>query len=456
MIKVSIIIPCLNSVNYIKETMDSVVNQTLHDIEILVIDAGSTDGTLEILDDYAHQDNRVKIIHSDKKSMGYQYNLGMDMSNGEYIGFLETDDYVALDMYETLYHIADESHVDYIKADFEMFIDLPQERLFINYGPLPRGEAYLYGKVINPRNCLGLYFRDYNMWNGIYNRNFIINNHIRLNETAGAAFQDCDFVQQTLILAHKAMYIKNSFYRYRRDNENSSIYSPKTLKYIMDEFLYMLKFVETCTDDIAVFEELLWKKMFGSFCQYYKSLIQVSDISEDMQLEITNFRRIITQKYEQLGVVKRSIIRLDDISELIIFLKSMEEFRLFLQLEIMISKEKNSKNFNYLKAQKQIVIFGCGEFGSSFYCLLRRNNINDAAAFCDNNVSLWNTNFMGRPVLSPYQVTQKFPEALYVIPYAGYSKEIMKQLMENGITQDRIYYGISVSPHGAMEPWRDL
>ena len=100
--KVSVIMPSLNVVQYIQECMESVVRQTLSDIEIICVDAGSTDGTLEILQEFAKKDQRMSIIVSDKKSYGYQMNLGLKAAKGEYIGIVETDDFIEPNMYEDL------------------------------------------------------------------------------------------------------------------------------------------------------------------------------------------------------------------------------------------------------------------------------------------------------------------------------------------------------------------
>ena len=80
---VSILMPSLNVVKYISECMESVIRQTLKDIEIICIDAGSTDGTFEKLVEYTEKDNRIRIIKSDRKSYGYQMNLGIDAAKGE-------------------------------------------------------------------------------------------------------------------------------------------------------------------------------------------------------------------------------------------------------------------------------------------------------------------------------------------------------------------------------------
>ena len=102
-IAVSIIMPSLNVANYIEECLASAVNQTLKEIEIICIDAGSTDGTAEIIERYAEKDKRIRLIKTEFKSYGAQVNLGIRLARGYYIAILETDDYVSCDMYENLY-----------------------------------------------------------------------------------------------------------------------------------------------------------------------------------------------------------------------------------------------------------------------------------------------------------------------------------------------------------------
>ena len=84
MTKVSVIMPALNVAKYIRQCMESVINQTLKDIEIIVIDAGSSDGTLEILKEFEAKDSRVKLINSEKRSYGYQMNKGISIAQGVY------------------------------------------------------------------------------------------------------------------------------------------------------------------------------------------------------------------------------------------------------------------------------------------------------------------------------------------------------------------------------------
>ena len=121
MAKVSIIIPTYNVEMYLVECMDSVVNQTLKDIEIICINDGSTDSSLEILKGYAEKDDRIIIVDKENGGYGIGMNIGLDKATGEYIGIVEPDDFVPLNMYEELYNKAVENDLDLVKADFYRF-----------------------------------------------------------------------------------------------------------------------------------------------------------------------------------------------------------------------------------------------------------------------------------------------------------------------------------------------
>ena len=87
--------PSLNVVNYIDECIQSVINQTLKEVQIICVDAGSTDGTYERLMNYSRRDSRIRVIMSNIKSYGKQINMGIEQAEGKYIGIVETDDFIA-------------------------------------------------------------------------------------------------------------------------------------------------------------------------------------------------------------------------------------------------------------------------------------------------------------------------------------------------------------------------
>ena len=115
--KVSVLMPSLNVEKFIRQSVQSVVDQTLSDIEIICIDAGSTDGTLEVLEEFEASHDNVVLLRSPVKSYGAQMNMGLAAARGEYIGIVETDDYVDAHAFENLYNAAKAHGCDIVKAN---------------------------------------------------------------------------------------------------------------------------------------------------------------------------------------------------------------------------------------------------------------------------------------------------------------------------------------------------
>ena len=238
--KVSILMPSLNSRAYIRECLESVVKQTLRDIEIICVDAGSTDGTLEILREYEGNDPRIRVIVSDKKSMGYQYNLGMEAAAGDYIGMVETDDWVEPDTFETLWGAANNQNVDIVAANYFRYYTKPEIRnlLFENLCGCP------YNQVFCPRDVLPSFAVNPLIWSGIYRLAMLKENNIRFNETPGASFQDTGFHFLVMTVAKTAFFLNNYFYHYRCDNEAQSVNSDGKVFCICDETHYFERFLD--------------------------------------------------------------------------------------------------------------------------------------------------------------------------------------------------------------------
>ena len=192
MVKVSIIVPTYNVEQYLAECMDSITGQTLRELEIICVNDGSTDGSLNILKKYAASDDRIIII--DKKNEGYgrAMNDGLDRASGEYVGIVEPDDYVDLHMYEDLYRIAKEKNLDIIKADFYRFVCNKNGEVLKSYDALSK-DGTGYNEVINPKENDRIFRYVLNTWSGIYRRSFIEKYHIRHNVSPGASFQDNGF-----------------------------------------------------------------------------------------------------------------------------------------------------------------------------------------------------------------------------------------------------------------------
>lgn len=103
--KVSIVVPIYNVESYLERCIQALLNQTLKDIEIILIDDGSPDHCPQICNEYAQKDSRIKVIHKKNAGLGYARNSGLEIARGKYLAFVDSDDYVEANMYLSLIHI---------------------------------------------------------------------------------------------------------------------------------------------------------------------------------------------------------------------------------------------------------------------------------------------------------------------------------------------------------------
>lgn len=240
---VSIVVPLYNQEKYLKECMDSLVNQTLKNIEIIVVNDGSTDSSLSIAEEYQKGDDRIKIIDKTNSGYGNTMNLGIDAATGEYIGIVEPDDFIDLSMYEELYIKAKSKNLDLIKSDFYRFVTDEKGEYVLDYIQIDKAKKF-YNKILNPEENLDVFRLVMNTWSGIYKTDFIRNNNIRHNETPGASFQDNGFWFQTFIKANRVFFLDKAFYKNRRDNENSSVKSKGKVYCFTEEYKYIYDLIE--------------------------------------------------------------------------------------------------------------------------------------------------------------------------------------------------------------------
>ncbi|MGI6238708.1 MAG: glycosyltransferase family 2 protein, partial [Christensenellales bacterium] len=170
--KVSVVLPVYNVARYLPECVESARAQTLTDIEIICVNDGSTDRSLEILQNYAAIDPRIVIIDKENSGYGHSMNVGMRAARGEYVAILETDDFIRADMYDTLYTIAAENDLDIIKADYHNFWGDGVDRVTRYIAIAGRDRSY-YNRVVNPFEDATPFFFTMNTWSGIYKRAFL-------------------------------------------------------------------------------------------------------------------------------------------------------------------------------------------------------------------------------------------------------------------------------------------
>lgn len=235
MCKVSVIVPVYNVEKYIGKCIDSILAQTLEDIEVICVDDGSTDCSGAILDTYASKDVRVRVVHRANAGYGAAMNAGIAMAEGEFIGIVESDDCIADDMYETLYDAAQSYQLDMVKSDACYWWETAD---YLNNKHVNALEPY-YNKVLqeDDRNIFFTFFM--NIWTGIYRRSFLQQKKIQFHETRGASYQDNGFWLQTCMYAGCAMWIDRAFYYYRQDNPEASVRSTEKMMAMTKEYEYI-------------------------------------------------------------------------------------------------------------------------------------------------------------------------------------------------------------------------
>lgn len=264
MIKVSIVIPVYNVQEYLTECMESVIGQTLKEIEIICVNDGSTDGSPEILERFAARDKRIVLIHRENGGYGCAVNEGMNRAAGEYVGIVEPDDYVPPDMYQDLYRTAKEYELDFVKADFYRFTtgaDGERELVYNHLSQKPED----YNRVFTPARCPEALRFVMNTWSGIYRREFLEEHNIRHHETPGASFQDNGFWIQTFIYGERAMIIDRPYYRNRRDNPASSVNSREKVYCINIEYDYIRGILTKNPDIWERFKYMYWFKKYHNY-----------------------------------------------------------------------------------------------------------------------------------------------------------------------------------------------
>ena len=242
MCKVSILVPIYNVEKYLRQCLDSLINQSLKDVEIICINDGSTDNSPDIINEYANKDNRIKVI--DKKNTGYGHsmNQGLKLAQGEYIGIVESDDFADLNMFEILYNKAISSQADVIKSNF--WQQRNNNKKFIESFRKFTYEQNFSPRIINH----DIFYLQPAIWSAIYKHDFIIKNNIYFTETPGASYQDFSFNFKVLACANEVFLIKNALLHYRVDNPNSSVKSKEKVYCIFDEAEEILKFLNLRKD----------------------------------------------------------------------------------------------------------------------------------------------------------------------------------------------------------------
>ncbi len=424
-IPLSVILPSLNVCEYIGEALESVCRQTIEELEIICIDAGSTDGTLEYIEGAAQNDDRIRIIKSPVKSYGYQVNLGIREARGKYVAVLETDDHARAEMYEVLYSEAEKFSADYVKADYYAFITQTNgEYHFFPRRTFP--DRDLYGRVVIPLEHASIGRDDWRLWQGIYLRSFLLDNRIELLETAGAAYQDIGFLFWTGIYAKRAVYISDRLYDYRIDREDASSNLAQGLLYSYHEFDQILSALDDRHISNVPVLRMLFARMSRSF---------VTSCSRIVKKLCENEADIFLWFVEKLSKAIESGLLDEDLLGSGLWRRLSELLR---SSGSGLVVDAGRRFLSGLPDKGRVIVFGCGEFGYRVYKELSQVG-KSITAFWDNDPALWGTSLDGIPINGMQNAKTFDGDEHIIVANETHYDDIVTQLKENGYRENRIH-----------------
>jgi glycosyltransferase involved in cell wall biosynthesis len=229
--KVSIIVPVYNAEKYLRRCLDSLVEQDLSDIEIIVVNDGSSDSSIKILEEYRHEDNRIKIIHKTNEGVSSARNIGIELAKGEFIGFVDSDDWVDKEMYKVLYDTVTKENAEIIMCTYirefgshskKKNFNLPSKIIYNDEEVKTRVMRRLIGpvneEIANPEllDAWGT------VWSKLYRTDLIKQNNLTFSDLREIGTnEDSLFNILAVFHAQSFIFINTPYYHYWRENNGS-------------------------------------------------------------------------------------------------------------------------------------------------------------------------------------------------------------------------------------------
>lgn len=287
--KISVIVAIYNVEKYLTKCVESILNQTYQNLEILLVDDGSTDKSGEICDFYEKQDSRVKVIHRENRGIAFTRNEGLDTVSGDYITFVDSDDYIHPQMYEFMMKKLHDNHADVVVSDYYILPEgeIPQEQT------LSVDKIETYAIETKQAKKKYMYLDKYGdallVWNKIAKRELWDGIRCPKNKI----YEDETITFRMLHKAKKIVYLNEKLYYHLKRNEQTSI----TNAGFSEKRLYRLDALEVRLD--YYIEKMEWEFLSEAFFAYKTDfLVIIGHIEKSMDYTMTILTPYL-KKYRQ-------------------------------------------------------------------------------------------------------------------------------------------------------------
>lgn len=428
-VKVTIIVPVHNSEKYLQQCLESALSQTLREIEVLCVDSSNTDRCHQIIGRIKERDNRIVYRKDLNSSYGHKINAGIEMSKGDYVAILETDDQMSPDMLEKLYTAGETYHVDIIDSDYFEFFEYNGKKFCRECKIYPNLHAYdplLNGTAQTPKAAVAV-----GIWTALYRKRFLLAHNIRLNESPGASYQDTSFLFLTGLFAQSVYHLDEPLYWYRMDNVGSSVKDDKKIFEAADEFKFLKRELEKRdVNDVGVWN-LFYDRKYSVF---YWNYLRLSEKARELFL-----KRYLEELRDDIaaGAFGRESCDEAFYPRTFLLLDDPEAFRKLADEEnrhrsIMTMPETLDK-----LEGREVVVFGAGALGKKVINILRQNE-NRILGICDNAKTLHGTALADLKIGPVSETVKRFPNARYLVVNRRHGEEMKAQLLAEGILEENI------------------
>ena len=289
---ISVIVPVYQVENYLNQCIESIIEQTYTNLEIILIDDGSNDNCPQICDDWSIKDKRIKVIHKKNGGLSDARNVGLDIAKGKYIAFIDSDDWVDSRYIELLYNSLIKSEADISACSIQKVYDADSVDPY-NLNPKLQ--------LVTPKEAIKdiLYDRRFKTvaWNKLYSKEILSGERF----IVGRIHEDEFFSYKVFDKAQKLVFVDASLYKYRQ--RSGSIMSSPSLKHLdlLDAYLNRIKFLENNYTDLASKDKL-------NFCiaciNFYKDFLKSdSDFKKIALNRIKNYRRKVKFNIKEFNVL---------------------------------------------------------------------------------------------------------------------------------------------------------
>ncbi|MEY8389961.1 glycosyltransferase family 2 protein [Lachnospiraceae bacterium 45-W7] len=216
----SVLIPIYNVEEYLKQCLDSLINQTLENIQIICINDGSTDNCPSILEEYSYRDSRITVLNHENSGYGFSLNRGLQYAQADYISIIEPDDFLESNAYESFYKDTQNfPQTDIIKYAYWNFHETNAEKIIT---PSNSASLTLPEKTFKISQYPQLLLYHPSIWSCVYKTSFIKENKLSFIEAPGAAWTDNPFFISSMCLAHNILWKNKKVYYYRQGHVTAS------------------------------------------------------------------------------------------------------------------------------------------------------------------------------------------------------------------------------------------